>query len=368
LLKPIKLKPIKLKTLKPLKPVKPPKPLKLRRSIRPPDSGRGSGRYRVALAQMTPILGDVRANVGRAAVLAAEASRAGARLVVFPELALTGYFLKDLVGEVARPLDAPEFEPLASLSAHIGIVAGFVEAGADATLYNAAALWLGGRPAWVHRKLYLPTYGVFDEGRYVARGRRLEAFDSPFGRSGLLICEDIWHPSTVYVLAQDGTQLLIVVSASPTREVGGEAASRVGSIWYDLLRVHAVMQGLHIVFVNRVGFEDGVNFWGGSRIVGPDGSVRAEAPLFDESLTIGEVDPLEVMRERTRSHHVWDEDPHLTLRCLRAALARRARDGGAQDRNRKRDQENQEPQDAQSQRRKTGRAPARAGRRPGHAR
>ena len=333
------------------------------------DSGRYSGRYKVALAQMTPILGDVRANVGRAAALAAEASRAGARLIVFPELALTGYYLKDLVSEVARPVDAPELEPLARQSARIAIVAGFVEAGADSALYNAAALWVGGRPVWVHRKLYLPTYGVFDEGRYVARGRRLEAFDSPFGRSGLLICEDIWHPSTVYVLAQDGAQLLVVVSASPTREAGGEAASRVGSIWYDLLRVHAVMHGVHVVFVNRVGFEDGVNFWGGSRIVGPDGSPRAEAPLFDESLTFGEVDPLEVMRERTRSHHVWDEDPHLTLRCLSAALARRGRDGAIQDTNRKRDQKNQEPHHVgQGQRRKTGRAPARAQRRPGHAR
>jgi predicted amidohydrolase len=338
-----------------------------------------AGRYKVALAQMTPVLGDVRANVERAAALAAEAASDGARLVVFPELALTGYFLKDLVSEVARPLDAPDLAPLAKQSARIAIVAGFVEAGADAALYNSAALWLGGKPIWVHRKVYLPTYGVFDEGRYVARGRQLEAFDSPLGRSGVLICEDIWHPSTVYVLAQDGAQLLVVISASPTREAGGEAASRVGSIWYDLLRVHAVMHGLHVVFVNRVGFEDGVNFWGGSRIVGPDGAPRAEAPLFDESLTYGEVDPLEVMRERTRSHHVWDEDPDLTLRCLGAALARRAESPRPNDsqepaelpkREARQGRPQRQGQDhvGQGQRRTIGRIASRAGRRSGHAR
>ncbi len=286
-------------------------------------------RFGVALAQTTPVLGNVRANVMKAAALAAQAADAGARLVVFPELALTGYFLKDLASEVARPVGSPDFEPLAQASRRIGIIAGFVEEGADAGLYNAAAFWLGGRPLWVQRKIYLPTYGMFDEGRYLACGRELQAFDSPFGRAGILICEDLWHLSTVYVMAQDGARLLIVVSSSPTREAGGEKASRVGSIWHDLIRVLAVMHGVHVIFVNRVGFEDGVNFWGGSRIMGPDGNPRAESPLFDEALTYGEIDPIDVLRERTRSHHVWDEDPHLTLRSLSAALARRAAPGAA---------------------------------------
>jgi predicted amidohydrolase len=280
-------------------------------------------RIRVALAQFTPVLGDVAANVARATELAREAAGQGAGLVVFPELALTGYFVKDLVAEVAHPVTADEFAPLARLSERVAVVAGFIEAGPGQAIHNAAALWHGGAARAVHRKIYLPTYGLFDEARHLARGRQLRAFDSPFGRLGLLICEDIWHPSTVYVMAQDGAELLVVISASPARVDAGETGSRTTAIWSELLRTHAVLSGVHVVFVNRVGFEDGVSFWGGSRVIAPDGTVLVQAPLFDESLTIGEVDRRDVLRERMRSHHVWEEDPELTLRALRDALARR---------------------------------------------
>lgn len=280
-------------------------------------------RLTVALAQFAPVLGDVRANVTRAAALAAEAARAGAGLIVLPELALTGYFVKDLAFEVARPITARDFAPLAAASAEIAIVAGFIEHGADHALYNAAGFWHRGSARFVHRKVYLPTYGLFDEGRYVARGRRLQAFSTALGRLGLLVCEDIWHASTVYVEAQDGAEMVVVIAASPTREAGGEDTSRAGSIWLDLLRAHAVIHGVHVVFVNRVGFEDGVNFWGGSRIIAPSGALVVAAPFLDESLTYGTVDRRDLLRERMRSHHVWDEDAALTRRELGRVLARR---------------------------------------------
>jgi predicted amidohydrolase len=289
-----------------------------------PGADRIPPRLTVALAQFTPVLGDVRANVARAAALAGEAARAGAGLVVLPELALTGYFVKDLAAAVARPVSAPDFAPLAARSAEIAIVAGFIELGADHALYNAAGFWQGGRARHVHRKVYLPTYGLFDEGRYVARGQRLTAFDSTLGRLGLLVCEDIWHASTVYVQTQDGAEMVVVIAASPTREAGGEDASRAGAIWFDLLRAHAVIHGVHFVFVNRVGFEDGVNFWGGSRIIAPSGALVTAAPFFDESLTFGTVDRRDILRERMRSHHVWDEDAAFTRRELGRVLARRA--------------------------------------------
>jgi predicted amidohydrolase len=280
-------------------------------------------RLRIALAQFAPVLGDVGANVARAAALASEAARAGAGLIVLPELALTGYFVKDLAFEVARPITSADFAPLAAASADLAIVAGFVEQGADHALYNAAGFWQGGAARFVQRKVYLPTYGLFDEGRYVARGQRLRAFDTPLGRLGLLVCEDIWHASTVYVEVQDGAEMIVVIAASPTREAGGEDASRSGSIWLDLLRAHAVIHGVHVVFVNRVGFEDGVNFWGGSRIIAPSGALVAAAAFFDESLVYGEVDRRDLLRERMRSHHVWDEDAALTLGELARALERR---------------------------------------------
>jgi predicted amidohydrolase len=124
-------------------------------------------------------------------------------------------------------------------------------------------------------------------------------------------------------MGQDGAELLVVISASPTRVDAREKGYRAIAIWSDLLRAHAVLHGMHVVFVNRVGFEDGVSFWGGSCIIAPDGRVVAQAPLFDESLTIAEIDRRDVLRERMRSHHVWDEDPELTLRALGGALWRR---------------------------------------------
>jgi len=299
--------------------------------VEPQNPAPGAGpllpRLQVALAQFAPVLGDVHANVARAAALAGEAARAGAGLIVMPELALTGYFVKDLAFEVARPITAPDFAPLAAASTEIAIVAGFIEHAADHALYNAAGFWHQGGVRFVHRKVYLPTYGLFDEGRYLARGRRLQAFDTALGRCGLLVCEDIWHASTVYVEAQDGAEMVVVIAASPTREAGGEDTSRAGSIWLDLLRAHAVTHGVHVVFVNRVGFEDGVNFWGGSRIIAPSGAQVAAAPFFDESLTYGTVDRRDLLRERMRSHHVWDEDAALTQRELARALARRAARG-----------------------------------------
>ncbi|MGD8396495.1 MAG: nitrilase-related carbon-nitrogen hydrolase [Candidatus Eiseniibacteriota bacterium] len=280
-------------------------------------------RFTVALAQYRPVLGDVELNVSRATAMAAEAADAGAALVVFPELALTGYSLEDLTPEVARTADDAVFEPLRRASGRLAIAAGLVEEGPDCALYNAAAFWHHERLVAIHRKVYPPTYGLFDELRFLARGRTLAAFDTDLGRAGMLVCEDMWHPSTVYVLGQDGARLVLVLAASPTREVGGAEASRIGSIWYDLLRALAVLHGVFVVFVNRVGFEDGVHFWGGSVIVGPDGRERGRAPLHEPGLTVVGIDMADVLRERIRSQHVWEEDVELTLRALGAVMARR---------------------------------------------
>ena len=160
---------------------------------------------RVALAQVAPALGNVEANLRMHRSAARKAAAAGADLIVFPELSLTGYLLQDLVPEVAlSPEQSREIEQLRRLSRRIAIVMGFVEESEDHRFYNSALFLARGEILHSHRKVYLPTYGMFDEGREFAAGETFRAFDTPLGRFGILICEDAWHPSAAYLLARDG--------------------------------------------------------------------------------------------------------------------------------------------------------------------
>ena len=176
--------------------------------------------FTVALAQIKPKLGCVADNLALVEAAVERGIREGAGLVLFPELALTGYFLKDLVPDVALPLDASEIGRLRELSRHIDIAVGLVEGTSDYLFYNTALYLEEGEIRHRHRKVYLPTYGLFDEQRYLARGDRFRAFDSRFGRLGLVICEDLWHLSASYILAMDGATTLVCLSSSPGRGLG----------------------------------------------------------------------------------------------------------------------------------------------------
>ncbi|MBA2758040.1 MAG: carbon-nitrogen hydrolase, partial [Chloroflexi bacterium] len=182
---------------------------------------------RVALAQMAPALGQLEANLSRHHELLEQARGEGADLVVFPELGLTGYLLQDLAGEVAMRLDDPRLAGLTAATEGLSAVVSFVEESADHRLFIAAALLEDGRLAHVHRKLFLPTYGLFDERRFFAAGDVLRAVPSRLGVGvGLAICEDFWHLSVPQILALDGAQILINVSSSPGRDLA--ATNEVG--------------------------------------------------------------------------------------------------------------------------------------------
>src|SRR5213594_3040238 len=168
------------------------------------------GSLRIALAQVEPVLGDLAANVRMHLRWAKEAAQRGSDLVLFPELSLTGYLLQDLVSEVSVRLDSPSpIRPLLAMSRRLGLVFGLVEETEGHRYHNSAVFLEGGRIRYVHRKVYLPTYGMFDEGRDFAAGDRLQAFPTRLGRMGMLICEDLWHTSTALVLAQDGADYLL---------------------------------------------------------------------------------------------------------------------------------------------------------------
>ncbi|HET7677114.1 MAG TPA: nitrilase-related carbon-nitrogen hydrolase [Candidatus Limnocylindrales bacterium] len=282
---------------------------------------------RVALAQIAPRLGLLEENLARHHELLAEARAGGADLAVFPELGLTGYLLQDLNAEVAMRLDDPRLARLAAETVGMSAVVGFVEEAADHRLFIAAALMEDGAIRHVHRKVFLPTYGLFDERRFFAAGTILRAVPSRLGLGlGLAVCEDFWHLSVPALLALDGAQLLINISSSPGRDVAAvnEVGLGTASSWRTLNRCYAQLTTSFVVFVNRVGVDESITFWGGSEVVGPAGETVFQAPLHDEGLFFAELDSSDLRRERIALPLLRDERPEVVLRQLERIVRERA--------------------------------------------
>ena len=271
---------------------------------------------KVALGQMRPILGDVEKNVEKHLQWIEQAKAQQAQLLVFPELGLTGYQVQDLTLDIALRLEDPAISRLAAASQDIDVVFSFVEESADHRFFVSAVYASGGEIQSVHRKVYLPTYGMFDEGRYFAAGQAFRSFPSRFGRAGVLICEDAWHLSSPYLLGLDGANLLLLPASSPARSVTDEQHFGSQAFWRQLLLVYAQSLGLNIVFVNRVGFEDGVNFFGGSFIVSAEGEYVAEGPQLEETLVYGQLDLTAPRRARYTTPILRDEKFDLVAREL----------------------------------------------------
>jgi predicted amidohydrolase len=289
----------------------------------------------LALAQIAPVLGDLAQNLALHEVKIAEGKAAGADLVIFPELSLTGYQLQDLAPEVAMRRTDPRLQSLAKLtSGGPSAVVSFVESTDDHRLFAAAALLEAGEVRHVARKCYLPTYGLFDERRFLAAGDAIRATRASLGgRSvqgdvgvGIGVCEDFWHPTLPAILAQDGAELLINVAAGPARGASVDADQGLGSAasWGTLLRATAALTTSYVAFTNRVGVDESLIFWGGSRVIGPDGVVIAEAPLFEEALLLAEIDLDEVARARSALPLLRDERLELTRREFDRIIATRA--------------------------------------------
>ncbi len=272
----------------------------------------------LALAQISTRLGDPHGNLEKHLALTEQARHDGCDLVIFPELSLTGYALQDLVPEVAcRPVATdPIFGPLLKASRDIDMVVGFVDDDSRHRFYIAEAYLSKGEVVHVHHKIYLCTYGMFDEGRFFAPGSSVRAFDTRFGRVGMLICEDFWHASPPYLLWQDGADVLLFSSASPGRGLDGEHKLE-SSAWVEHInRAYASLFTSFVAHSNRCGFEDGLNFWGGSTLYDPDGNLMVQAPYFEEALTKATIDLNQLKRTRARLPLLRDERPELVEREL----------------------------------------------------
>ena len=281
-------------------------------------------RLTLALAQINTRLGDVEANLEKHLKIIDEARGRGADLVLFPELSLTGYGLQDLASSVARrpTSDDPVFRRLLKASREIDVLLGFVEADLRQRFYVSAAYLSQGEVLHIHRKVYLPTYGLFDEGRFFAMGNQIRAFTTRFARCGVLICEDFWHASPPYLLWLDGADLMFFLSASPGR--GLNQSQRLESArWVEQInQAYASLFTAFVAHTNRVGFEDGLNFWGGATVFDPNGNLVARGPYHEEALTLAEIDLDQLHRTRARLPLLRDERTALTQRELERILNR----------------------------------------------
>lgn len=279
----------------------------------------------VALAEIAPKLGLLPENLQLHLEKIHQANDSGVDLVIFPELSLTGYILQDLVSDLAiNPANSSQLQPLLNECLEIDCIFGFVEESNHFKYYNSAAYVSKGKIQYIHRKLYLPTYGMFDELRFFAMGERLGTVGTSFGPLGLLICEDLWHPSTLFLHAQDGAWVVVTISSSPGRGVRGDEVFQTSQEWEALLKTMSQFYTVYNIYVNRAGTEDGAYFPGGSMVVGPNGEIISQSTSSEDGLIIAELDSEEIRRARLQTPLLRDERLDLTLRELTRIINQRS--------------------------------------------
>lgn len=280
----------------------------------------------ILLAQVNPHVGDLKKNIEKHLKFIETAKEEGAEFVIFPELSLTGYFLKDSIYDVGVNLNGEEafiFEPLykASLDSGISVIAGFVEKDDSYNFYNSSFCISKGKIINVHRKVYLPTYGMFEELRYFKPGGGFNIFDMAGVKASILTCEDAWHLSSSYIAVNKGAEIIVVNSASPARGIT-EGLDKFSSInmWEELLSVIAFYYRSYVIYVNRVGFEDGIGFSGGSCIFGPTGEMDARIDYLEEGYLKVEINLDLLNNERFKTPLIRDENLNLTLKELEGII------------------------------------------------
>lgn len=268
-------------------------------------------KFNASVAQINPALGDYDKNIKKHLQFIDRAIKKKADLIIFPELSLTGYAVKDLNFELAlNPYTSEVLAPLRKKSKQIDILCGGIEEDESFGIFNSAFYISDGKVQFTHRKVYPPDYGMFEEMRYFSRGKSAEVHETKFGKIGVLVCEDLWHMSLPLLQALKGAKVIIGIASSPTRLALNSKSKILKNyeINSEQHKAYARLLSNYIIFSNRVGFEDGVNFWGGSEIVDPFGNVDRCAKFFDEDLIVSEINMNSVKRARQLARHFLDED------------------------------------------------------------
>jgi len=274
---------------------------------------------KVVLAQTAPHLGNIQKNLEIHLRAIEKARKEKADLIIFPELSLTGYKLRDLVETVAADPDrSKEIRELKRLSKDIALVFGFIEEreAEKGLFYNSAAFCAKGKILHIHRKVFLPTFGLFEELRFFAQGRNFRTFETPWGKMGLMICRDFLHYNASYLLYAGGAETMIVISAAPGRGLSGNKGFASSRMWELMGEAMGRFSQAFVLYCNRVGLEDGVAFAGGSFIFNPMGKRLAQAAYFHPEFLVRELDMNEVRKARKNWPFKRDDKPEVTLEAL----------------------------------------------------
>jgi len=240
-----------------------------------------SRKISIALAQIKCDLGNKERNIEKMKNYVKKASEQGAQLIVFPEMSLTGYTVRDLVYELAEPVPGESTAELEKVTKAKGVymIFGMPERSEKSgdVIYNTAVLL--GPEGYIgkYRKMHLPTHSVFEEKRYFRLGYETPVFDTPIGKLGLIICYDVFFPEVSRLLKFQGAELIVCISASP-------AVRR--NFFETLTAARAIENTIFFAYVNLVGIEDGLEFWGGSRLISPSGRILTKAKYNEEDLVI----------------------------------------------------------------------------------
>jgi len=262
--------------------------------------------FKVALAQIECKRADKTENLRRIEQTAVKARKQGAELIVFPELSLTGYVVRDEIYELAEPIPGPATETVEKIAQKTKtyIVFGMPELSrkAQATIHNTAVLVGPKGLVGKYQKMYLPTHSTFEEKRYFRPGYQAATFDTRLGKIGLIICYDIFFPEVSRLTRLEGAQLIVCISASP--------ATR--RMYFETLTVaRAIENTAFLAYVNLAGIEDGLQFWGGSRLIGPNGRILAKARYDEEDVVMGTIDYADIRAVETFVPTLRDLRPEL---------------------------------------------------------
>jgi len=273
---------------------------------------------KVALAQISPFLGDVRKNLDLHLRYFEKARKKKVDLLIFPELSLTGYTLKDLVEDVAiSPEDNSIFDRLIAESCDVSSVLGFVEEKERGLFFNSAAFLSKGKILHIHRKVFLPTFGIFEEAKFFAQGKNFHTFPTPYGNTGMMICRDFLNYGAGYLLFAGGSEIMIIISAAPGRGIAGGETYETSRMWESMGETISRFSTSFLIYCNRVGFEDGKHFAGGSFIFDPLGQLVSIASYLDEDFLVQEIN-LDFIREaRKKWPYKRDDKPEVILEALK---------------------------------------------------
>lgn len=272
------------------------------------------------IAQINPVLGDLTANFDMHRKAIEQAVSAEAGLIVFPELSMSGYQLKDLVADCALTPGHPFFKSFCELSRRVDVLIGAPWEEPSGIFYNAALYFAEGKLWHIHRKVQLPNFGMFEEAMIFKPGDRFIPFERHGHRIGLLICREILFPAYSYLYFAQHSDMILAVSNSPFRGFSNQGEYSSLSMWERMGEMCSIHYHQHYLFVNRCGFEDGIGFGGGSFYAPPGKAILDRAPYYDPHVMIVEIDPESTRSARLSGNYLRDDKPRLLLTELKRIL------------------------------------------------